>query len=108
VPRLTSRLARRIGKGVPAARLLLIGEIALQAGRHLARLDADERRRLLALVAQGVRRRGALSARERIELAALVAKLEPRAFVGFAVRRVSPVPVPRRLLEGRRNRSKSR
>jgi hypothetical protein len=95
-------LVRRAGKGLPVGRLLLIGEIALQAGRHVARLEPHERRRLAALLALGARRRGALDAGERAELARLVMKLEPRAFLGAAVRRVSPVPIPRRILEGKR------
>ena len=89
-------------------RLLLLGEIALFAGRHLAKLEPRERRRLATLLARGVRRRGALSAIERAELFFLLAKLEPRSFVGSAVRRLSPVPIPRRLLEGKRAGARSR
>jgi hypothetical protein len=91
-----------IGKALPAARLLLIGEIALQAGRHVGLLEPHERRRLAVLVALGARRRGSLSVAERAELARLLMKLQPRAFFGAAVRRVSPIPLPRRILEGKR------
>ena len=37
-----------------------------------------------------------------IELRILVAKFEPRLFVGSTVKRLSPVPVPKRLLYGPR------
>jgi hypothetical protein len=84
--------------------VLVAGEVAVMLGKHLALLDARERRRLLALLAAGARRRGALRASERVELMALVAKLEPRLLFGSAARRLSPVPLPRRLLYGRRKR----
>ncbi|MEA2335627.1 MAG: hypothetical protein QOG40_2117, partial [Solirubrobacteraceae bacterium] len=45
---------------------------------------------------------GALTKAERAELGALVAKLEPRAFVGSAANHLSPLPVPKRLLYGPR------
>ncbi len=101
MPRLTTPL-RLAAKGPTAARLLLVGEIALQAGRHLAKLEPQERRRLAVLLARAARQRGTLSALERSELLLLLAKLEPRAFIGMAVRRVSPIPIPRRILEGKR------
>jgi len=91
-------LTKRIGRNIPIARLLLAGEVAVIVGRHLARLDRRERRRLIALLAEGARRRGDLGAREREELRQLVAKLEPQLLLVSAVRRLSPVPVPRRLL----------
>jgi hypothetical protein len=94
--------ARRMANAVPLARLLLIGEVALMTGRHLKKLDAEERRRLGSLVLGSARKRGALSAGERIELLRLVAKLEPRLLFGTAVRRVSPVPIPGRVLYGKR------
>ncbi|HEV7529292.1 MAG TPA: hypothetical protein VGO29_10395 [Solirubrobacteraceae bacterium] len=46
-----------------------------------------------------------MSKAERKELGALVAKLEPRAFVGSAADHFSPLPVPKRLLYGRRGSS---
>ena len=39
---------------------------------------------------------------EREELAALTAILEPRLFLGSAAKRLSPVPMPKRLLYGPR------
>lgn len=93
---------KKVAKGFPVGRLLLAGEVAMLAGRHLARLNASEQRRLASLVARSAPGRGGLGVRERAELAALIVKLEPRLLFGTAVRRLSPVPVPRRLLYGRR------
>ena len=39
--------------------------------------------------------------RERDELSELLAKVEPREFVGEAADRLSPVPLPKRLTHGR-------
>jgi hypothetical protein len=97
------KLLTRVGKGIPVARLLLAADVAVMAGRHVSHLDSDERRRLLALLALGARHPRSLDAAQRDELAALVAKLEPRLFLGRAVRRVSPVPLPARLLYGKRS-----
>lgn len=99
---LTRTPAKRLARGVPVVALLGAVEVAKLAKRHLTMLDAAERRRLLALVAKARGGAGALSEGERAELAGLVAKLEPRAFVGSAADRFSPVPVPKRLLYGRR------
>jgi hypothetical protein len=95
--------AKRLTRGIPVVALLSAFEVARLAGAHLKRLDAGERRRLFALVAVARRGPRALSEDERSELAALVAKLEPRAFLGSAAARFSPVPVPKRLLYGPRN-----
>jgi len=93
-------LPKRLARGVPIAWVLLVGEVALLAGRHLARLDRGERRRLMALVGRSRGRPGSLSASDRRELHTLVARLEPRLFVGTALRRISPAPLPKRLLYG--------
>jgi hypothetical protein len=93
---------RRFGRVLPVAQLLLAAEIAMLAGRHIAKLSAGERRRLIALVRQARGRPSSLSGGERQELSDLVAKLEPRLFLGSAVKRFSPIPVPKRLLYGRR------
>ena len=93
---------KRLTRGVPVVALLSAIEIARLAGSHLTRLDAPERRRLLALLAKARRGPRALDATERSELLELVAKLEPRAFLGSAAARLSPVPVPKRLLYGPR------
>jgi hypothetical protein len=89
-------------KRVPVLKLLAIGEIALAARAHALRLDADERRRLVALVRKGRGRRSRLSEAEREELSELVAKAEPRLFAGTVADALSPVPLPRRLVRGPR------
>jgi hypothetical protein len=99
---LTRTPVKRLVRGVPVVALLGAAEVAKLAKRHLTMLRPDERRRLLALVGKARTGTGALSAAERAELGALVAKLEPRAFLGAAADRVSPVPVPKRLLYGAR------
>jgi hypothetical protein len=98
---------KRLARGVPVVALLSAAEVAKLAREHLARLQPAERRRLLALLGKVRDGSGALSEAERSELGALVAKLEPRAFVGSAANRFSPVPVPKRLLYGPRG-SKAR
>ena len=99
---LKSRWLRRLSHGIPLARIALAAEVLLIARGHLMRLDRAERRRLLRLLARTRGRRSALSSAERRELAMLFARLEPRLFFGSAVKRLSPVPVPKRLLYGRR------
>ena len=69
---------------------------------HLRRLTPLQRRRLMALLRKGRGRPSNLSEQDRAELAELVAKVEPRLLVGAAVERLSPVPLPRRLLYGPR------
>lgn len=96
---------KRLARGVPVVALLSAADVARLAGAHLARLQPRERRRLLVLVGKARGGPRALSDAERGELATLVAKLEPRAFVGSAAERFSPVPVPKRLLYGRRGSS---
>jgi hypothetical protein len=91
-----------MSRGVPVARLLLVAEVALLAQRHFSKLDRAQRRRLFTLLIRGRGRPRSLSAAERREFLGLVARLEPRFFLGTAVRRISPVPVPNRLLYGRR------
>ena len=87
---------------MPVARLLLLGEVALTARRHIALLNRSDRRRLVALLARARARPGRLTAGEHAELMGLLAKLQPRRFFGTAVRRLSPVPLPKRLLYGPR------
>lgn len=94
-------------KRLPVLKLLAIGEIALLARTHATKLDADERRRMLALVRQGRGRRNRLSTSERDELARLVQKAEPRIFAGEAADRLSPVPLPRRIKHGPRKARKA-
>jgi len=90
----------RSSKMVPIARLLLIGELAVQARQHVAKLEPSERTRLLALLRQARGRPSTLARSDRDELASLLARMEPQAFLGSAIRRISPVPVPRGVIEG--------
>ena len=97
---LRSRWVKRLSRGLPVARLLLVAEVAIVAQRHLNGLDRAQRRRLFTLL---VRARGwprSLAVDERREFLYLVGRLEPRLLLGTVVRRLSPVPVPRRLLYG--------
>jgi hypothetical protein len=83
-------------------KLLAAAEIALLARDHVMRLSPAERRRLVTLVRVGRGRRSRLSDRDRRELEALLSKLEPRILMGEAVDRLSPVPLPRRIVYGAR------
>jgi hypothetical protein len=76
-------------------KLLAVAEVALLAQQHVALLSPQERRRLLTLVRLGRGRRRNLTLREREELAALVAKVQPRRFAATAAGKLSPVPIPR-------------
>ena len=89
---------------VPVVKLLSAAEVALLARDHLAQLTPRERRRLVGLVRVGRGRRSRLTSAEREELEELMAKLRPRLFVGEAIDRLSPVPLPRRLVYGPKNR----
>jgi hypothetical protein len=91
-------------KRLPVLKLLAIGEIALLARSHIAKLTPEERRRLIALLRSGRGRGANLPRDERDELAALVAKAEPRLFAGLAADKLSPVPLPRRITHGPRRR----
>lgn len=87
-------------RAIPLARLLVAAEIALLAHDHIEQLEPAERRRIMQLLRKGRGRRRNLTDGERDELAALVAKAEPRLFVGHAAQRFSPVPLPKRIVEG--------
>ncbi|MFZ1994476.1 MAG: hypothetical protein WAU75_10220 [Solirubrobacteraceae bacterium] len=90
---------------VPVVKLLSAAEVALLARDHLARLSPRERRRLVSLVRVGRGGRSRLTAAEREELEGLLAKLQGRQLVGEAIDRLSPVPLPRRLVFGAKNHS---
>jgi hypothetical protein len=87
---------------LPVLKLLAAAELALLAHDHVTRLDHDERRRLLQLIRIGRGRRSNLSEAEQEELNTLVSKMEPRQLAGHAVDKLSPVPLPKRLVYGRR------
>ena len=93
---------KRLAKGFPIVGALLAAEVAAMAWTHFAKLNGAQRRRLLVLLWQTQGRPGSLTSSEREELGALFATLEPRLFLGSAARRLSPVPVPKRLLYGPR------
>ena len=82
----------RLLKKMPLFRLLAIGRTALLARRHLRRLDASDRHRLLELVRKG---RG-MSAGQRDELRTILSKLGPREFAYATADAFSPVKLPRR------------
>jgi hypothetical protein len=88
-------------KRLPVAKVLVAGELLMLARQHVGRLEPAERRRFLALVR---RRRGNLTQGERAELARLVTKANPRLFVGLAADKLSPVPLPRRVVRGPKKR----
>ena len=89
---------------MPVLKLLVAAEIALLARDHIMRLDRQERHRLFELVRIGRGRRRHLSDAERDELVVLIARMEPRLLVGHAVKKLSPLPLPRRLVYGPRKR----
>ena len=89
---------------VPVLKPLVAAEIALLARDHIMRLDRQERHRLVELVRIGRGRRRNLSDAERDELVVLMARMEPRLLAGHAVKKLSPLPLPRRLVYGPRKR----
>jgi hypothetical protein len=91
---------------VPVMKLLAAAELALLTRDHVQRLTPLERRRLITLVRVGRGRRTRLTGGERGELEHLLGKLEPRLLMGHAIDRLSPMPLPRRLVYGpkRKNR----
>lgn len=95
----------RTAKLIPLARLLAAARIVMLARDHWHYLEPAERRRLIALVRQTHGRPRNLSPGERLELARLVAKADPRLFAGLVAQRFSPVPLPGRVVRGRRRRA---
>ena len=75
-------------KGIPVARLIVLGELLLLVREHLLKLEPQERRRVVELVRRGHGRPSHLSERDRRELHRLIEKAEPRLFMGTAVKRV--------------------
>ena len=78
----------RLARHVPAARLIVLGELLLLAREHLSKLEPQERRRVFELVRLGRGRPRTLSERDRRELSRLVEKAEPRQFARSAAKRM--------------------
>jgi hypothetical protein len=89
---------------VPMLKLLAMAEIGMLAHDHFRRLDQQDRRRLIALVRLGHGRPSNLNPAQREELRVLVAKLEPRLLAGEAANRLSPFPLPGRVVRGPRRK----
>jgi hypothetical protein len=87
---------------LPVYKLIAVGEVALLARTHIARLTPEERRRFVRLMRDAHGRPRNLSEADRAELQRLIAKTEPRMFAGSAIQHLSPVRLPRRLLFGAR------
>ncbi len=104
--RLAERFTRRVPglRHIPVVRLLALAEVALIAQDHVARLDPQERRRILQLVRIGRGRPSRLTNAQREELRELVAKAEPRLFVGEVAEKLSPVKLPQRIVRGRQKK----
>lgn len=110
VPRTVVWAASRVPglRRIPVVALVSAGELALIARDHVRQLTPQQRRRLVELVRRGRGRRGRLSEREQAELADLLDRLEARRLLGEAARRVSPVPLPRRIVEGSKRSAPNR
>jgi|SRR5580704_16983708 hypothetical protein len=93
---------KRFASGFPIVGVLLVAEIVAMAWTHLAMLNGAQRHRLLTLLGHAGSRPGSLSDAEREELRALIATLQPRLFLGSATGRLSPLPIPKRVLYGPR------
>jgi hypothetical protein len=98
---LTRTPVKRLVRGVPVMRLVAAAEVAMLAKQHLELLDSQQRHRLIELLRKARGRPASLGEDERRELSELVAALEPRRLAGDAAGKVSPVPLPDRLLYGR-------
>jgi len=92
----------KAARALPVARLLTAAQIVMLARRHWHRLEPTERRRVITLMRIARGRRGNLTPNERLELASLIAKADPRLFAGLVAQRFSPVHLPRRMVRGKR------
>jgi hypothetical protein len=90
----------RTVRRLPLFKVIAVAQLALLAHRHLNALTPVERRRMAELARHGVK----MTPDERTEFRNLASKLEPRAFAASAADYVSPFPVPKRVLGGRRRR----
>ncbi len=85
---------------IPVLKLLAAAELAMLTHDHVRRLNREERRRLFELIRIGRGRRRNLTDEQRDELAGLIAIMEPRLLAGHAVDKLSPFPLPSRLVYG--------
>lgn len=99
---LTQRVVKRLSRGLPIVQVWIAAHLAALAARHVEQLRPAERRRFVYLAASGRGRPSRLSPGDAAEWRRLVDKLEPRFFAGTAVTKLSPVPLPKWLLYGRR------
>jgi len=92
----SGRLVSRVPglRRLPMLQILIAGQVLMLARNHLERLTPWERHRVVVLVRASHGRFSHLSESDRAELAALIAKMEPRAFAETAVRTMSPLPLP--------------
>jgi len=107
IPRTVAYMATRTPglKRLPMLKLLAVADVAMLTHRHVrTRLTPEDRRRAFELIRIGRGRTRNLSEDARDELASLIAKAEPRLLAGDAVAALSPLPLPRRLVYGRRGR----
>ena len=88
-------------KEIPVVVLVEAAEIVLLAYDHVRKLEPEERRRAFQLLRKTHGRPRNLAQRERTEFARLAAKAEPRLFVGLVAEKLSPFPLPKRLVYGR-------
>jgi hypothetical protein len=102
--RIAELVTRRIPglRQIPVIRLIALAEVVVIARDHMEKLEPRERRRILELLRIGRGRPQRLTEAERDELHALVAKAEPRLFVGEVAQKLSPVRLPGRVVRGRR------
>ena len=81
---------------------LMLYEVARASKSHWDSVDPGDRKRLTELLRKSKGKPQNLSAGERAELAALVSKANPRLFLGLVANKLSPVPLPPRVVRGRR------
>ncbi len=96
-------LARAPGvKRIPILKFLVLADIVRLAHNHANKLTPNERKRVLELVKEARGLTTNLNENEREELKALVLKAEPRLFAGESANLLSPIPIPRRIRQGKR------
>lgn len=91
---------------LPAARIILAAEVLVLAREHFEKLEPRERRRIVQLLRTAHGRPRNLTAAQHDELAGLVAKAEPRLLAGLAAEKLSPVPLPKRVIYGPQRRTR--